>query len=912
MRSVTGLMQTKLDQALGTDPIYVLLIEWTGGDAWYATRDISIPSGQQCEGRILDVGQISHSIQQDGFASVGSASISLDDSDGLLAKKLETSQAAGIEATLYQFFDGLSAGDLMILMHGRIASPVEWSEGEVVLKIDLETRIRDKLIGFAPISGQVQSEDAVGQPWPLCFGSPLHVPCVRITKPIEDVLALPFQVGVDKTFTVVDASFFPAGLLTLDIDGLLFKGTFNGNVFTIAQSNYPRYQNLALAARLASDADVNESWCAWLSSYADLFESYCLIKDEFKNAVIVQVVRQVGLKLWFGIPLFKSSGAKHLLDASSKIIEIARLPRTEWNLTYAVGTTYDLSIAKVPLPLLPDLKPIYAAGTRIKERHEKTVFVANLSPTSSIRAVYAHRSVQVSKDFVKGIPGPGTQPNGFNIEQSDGQVSRFVAVPTKYYTVNLSATAASKTVATITLPVALDDLNGQGWSDQIYATVTSSIGPNASDIIKWLLEQYSTLSIDAASFAAVQAKVTKYPMHFAYLEQKDVLQACAELAWQARCALLISGGVAKLRFLGTKPSPSDDVIGDPVTGGAEAKVQDKSLHIVEPNLEEITTRFIARWSPYMTKPRKMHRWEEEQVIETNLDLFGKHERSFDFYAYNLKSLVLKAASFWASRMGRLWRRARFGVFLHGLRWEIHDSIELKFASGYVDEWKWQSSPILVEHHRTEGRGRVSVECWLPVESGTKVESANAWQSDASDVTPISPALSLSQSDYDIAVPHRWKTETTIVFQGWGNGAPGLISSILSDATIGDFLIDIHVGGFSPPTAVGVPVRVLDEVLKGVLQVGDRVLVFGKEGNLYITSTGLQFPAVIKAGTNPYSWKRLVLNANGSSFETGNQHTDAYELNGSTAVLAGTKVFMHPAYISNVLRWFFFFPVAECS
>jgi len=48
------------------------------------------------------------------------------------------------------------------------------------------------------------------------------------------------------------------------------------------------------------------------------------------------------------------------------------------------------------------------------------------------------------------------------------------------------------------------------WSDELYVTVTSSVGPNPVDIITWLINKYTSLSIDSASFNHVRTHLTKY------------------------------------------------------------------------------------------------------------------------------------------------------------------------------------------------------------------------------------------------------------------------------------------------------------------------------------------------------------------------------------------------------------------
>ena len=62
------------------------------------------------------------------------------------------------------------------------------------------------------------------------------------------------------------------------------------------------------------------------------------------------------------------------------------------------------------------------------------------------------------------------------------------------------------------------------WSDDLYVTLTSSVGPNPADIIAWLLEKYTSLSVDTDSFDHVRTRLANYPCQFALLERMNVMQ----------------------------------------------------------------------------------------------------------------------------------------------------------------------------------------------------------------------------------------------------------------------------------------------------------------------------------------------------------------------------------------------------
>ena len=86
------------------------------------------------------------------------------------------------------------------------------------------------------------------------------------------------------------------------------------------------------------------------------------------------------------------------------------------------------------------------------------------------------------------------------------------------------------------------DGTNQGWGDEIYVTFRSSVGPDTIDVLKYLISTYAisndtALNWDDASFDYCQSKLTKFPVNFALLEQKNVVDVLKDIAFQCRCAL---------------------------------------------------------------------------------------------------------------------------------------------------------------------------------------------------------------------------------------------------------------------------------------------------------------------------------------------------------------------------------------
>ena len=72
---------------------------------------------------------------------------------------------------------------------------------------------------------------------------------------------------------------------------------------------------------------------------------------------------------------------------------------------------------------------------------------------------------------------------------------RLVDVPTDLYTVT-TKTYGTVTAVQIVVNKPLSSITDQGWSDDLYVTFQSSVGPDIVDILKYLIENYTDLTWD--------------------------------------------------------------------------------------------------------------------------------------------------------------------------------------------------------------------------------------------------------------------------------------------------------------------------------------------------------------------------------------------------------------------------------
>ena len=102
-------------------------------------------------------------------------------------------------------------------------------------------------------------------------------------------------------------------------------------------------------------------------------------------------------------------------------------------------------------------------------------------------------------------------------------VTRLVDVPASFYTVT-TATYGTITATQIELTKPLSHVLNEGWQDQIYVTFQSTVGPNVADILEYIVEQYTDLTCDPATFAHVKTKLEPFPANFPINDRKNVVK----------------------------------------------------------------------------------------------------------------------------------------------------------------------------------------------------------------------------------------------------------------------------------------------------------------------------------------------------------------------------------------------------
>ena len=515
-------------------------------------------------------------------------------------------------------------------------------------------------------------------------------------------------IGAMATTIQIDNKGRVADGVTTDVilNNMHLVGTFSGNTFTITESSIPTYQNLSLGPRL--NAYENMLWLD--SSVYHIKDMFCLIRVDNIMRVI-KITGQTGTACTFAPVLWGLSGTNGSLnlydpalpgtDSTDLLVEVSPVYLDRWSSLlddaqpdYVTGLT---NIVSIDWEVKPGDTAYFTTDT-------SEVYVVNDMATTSVHEVMAYRTVDGEEEL---------QP-----------------VPSSYYTVDLSDTVGGRTCTTITMIRPLSSYLDEGWRDDIYVSMISTIGSNTADVIENIITTWTDYTVDSTSFAAVEALVTKYPMHFAVTSKRDAMSLIQDIAMQARCAAILKNGVVYLKYMSTA--------GTPVLTLDESTVMRDSLVVTSISPDSIETVTKALW--------KYDGVDEgnEVVIRNGVDVYGLTEKSWDYWCYNIEQLVQKSATFWHIRRSNTWKILNLKTTQAAIRLEALDVVTVDFTNEYLASSSVDC--LVLESIYDAGSGTVDLVLLCPVLIGQLTEHAFFWSADASSAEAYPSSQDVNAGD----------------------------------------------------------------------------------------------------------------------------------------------------------------------
>lgn len=784
VRSISANAQSKLDQDYGTEPIVIVEVQWVDGGSIYTYADKDLGG---TEGRILEVSGLDNTVVIQGVRAGYSGdsqqiSVTVDDTGGQIKDIIDQNDIHKQPCWVYQYFEGLDQSDKFLIFKGQVSSPMQWNEGDRTISFDIITRIEDAEVGFSMEEGNFEytPEDLVGEPWPLIFGTVENSPCLRTRSLAVGVLAT----GVGIADYMLPPKEEQAGKVCCP---WIFSG------FSARYINSNSWGAGSLEIRPIYEKDINCT-CKVKATQCELSLNYAnQIAYEYSQIDIVNGSRfpqgqQLGLNIgggkfygYFAGDTFHITNRIHPERAENPVPEIKYFGCDPAPTGYENQYSEENREAVCILPddcggwgstIFSHNRMQYISGTKeqaawdylssFKEAgffwadpgtevtligDDEIVYIANILP-STVHYVKAYRTFKVSG------------------------IRQFTTVPRTYYTVRHSD-FNGYTVCEIVMTHPLSSL-GDGWEDDIYVTLTSSVGPNTVDEMEWLIDKYTEFDVNTTNFDAIRDSLENYPMNFRVPGRKNILTLLQEMAFQARCALVLRNDEFFLTYLSEEPNEDGNI--------AEDDVLANSLILDHTDTEDLVTKFVAKWKPSLELED-----DYKVILRYNVKRYGTQEEAFDFYCYNIQELVVKSATFWLIRMANTWRKIQCKTPINKLNLETLDGVYVtlpQIANGEI-KCRVETATYNSDDHA------IDFVLQTPVRSGSKDAFPFHYPADIeiSELHPIVEDLRQGNAggsgpNVDVEAPdgHVLGTQKQKGFSGFSFGQASPCESLSGDTT----------------------------------------------------------------------------------------------------------------------------------
>ncbi len=613
--------------AQSTAPNYILKIEFGGavGTKYYSTLAIGAGTGGTlltAENRALTFGNIDQATREDGQNPVGSMQIDLRDGDGVLRGYDTSVGIVGKRATVYLWFTGTQATDAVIVMSGIIDDPVKWSLAQGTLSVNIVdiSKLYQKTIGvLATREGypSVANEDE-GKMFPIVFGKARYVPAIQAVSGLTTKLARICGPS-DATLYVEDAESMPQDTpCQIWVERELVSGQFHGNRFFVTARGC-RILTSHATADPPGNGEIPHFWWklvdSTLTGTCDDYEGYDIevkAPDGKWYRPTIECYIAALHELWFS-PVISQSGVYWYVPSGS-LYRIISQPS------------------------------LHIAGSAVSLKQTNYVYVVNARPSKKVRYVRGHGTI---------VQNQWTQLNPNSIASAPYSVNTYVTIASDMYTVNLNdatsfpALGACTTISFKKPPKLFrQELSDNAlWADvdglESVGDGSGTLLENPSDLIKAVLTQLLGVvsgDIDATSFSSVVAGLAYLKFAGVLERQTDSLQLVADLAFQARCALLWDDGKARLRRLTNIAETSLATVHN-------AQRQIVPLDDERSPRDDIISEVTATWR---------HEDKQGSVTVRDATVALAHDKTWplNLWAYSKRAYAVQIAEFWLERRKR--------------------------------------------------------------------------------------------------------------------------------------------------------------------------------------------------------------------------------------------------------------------
>ena len=626
-------------ESRATSLIYILKLEFPApvGTKYYSDMDLGAGDASSlanAQGRVKGWGDLIRRHEKGG-GSVSDISVEIVDTDQVLLGYMRAVKMQHVRADLYMYFNELVIAQAFIIASGEIQEPLGWARITATVRFDVTdlAKYYDKKIGvvadrdvFPGVSNE--DEDKI---LPLVYGKPSHVQMVHAVAAPECTLALLMR-KTDMVFYVDDSSDFPQNVPITVIIPIgeytapeYIDGSFNGNTFTITQ----RGAIVVGPRNTTAEIDINHIEDNALG----------LVDNQYIRFMIAVTSPNDGYQ---ERRIFECDAANDQILYVPGFIDAAAFWPVPNGFSYVIKSEGNR----------------HRAGSKIILAIPEHVYIANMVPSVSVVRVYGYgttseqsaTSVQIDID-----------PTLYTINRNDNQFG--LTHNTTTITFARSVLEGYDNLQSETLFVELEgaDTDGDG---------TGTLIENPSDVISDILTTHLGVpggTLDAASFAAAKAAIT-YKCAFAYRRMVEGVAICANLAFQARCALMWDDDEVRLVYLNNLLGASA------ATVAASHDYDVDGTEIMQTPAFEVASEFLGRYSNADGKQVFV------RIVDAAVEaLYGRRIQEYKFWAYQQRVWVETVSTFWLTRLKYAYELVRLNAFMSVIELQRQDVITLDDA-----------------------------------------------------------------------------------------------------------------------------------------------------------------------------------------------------------------------------------------
>lgn len=766
-RTLSASAMAVLNAKVGIEAINIVEVQWVKDGQYYYYSDRRFP---ETHGKLMDISDLESVINVEKSGSSTAISIKLEDTDGTLKHIFNYNDIHNRPVKVYQWFTGIPWNDKFVIFEGQVASPIRWDEGKRTLDFDVLSRLNDREVGFSVEEGDFVnvSELLLGKPWPLVFGTVQNMPTVQMDEIPTGTIKIAIGIA-DETITkqvayynlranemVARGNCFSARAAELKLFGSFGLGSGNSRqLYEQGQALQRQADELHKQARELIWEDMQR--LQQIETEQKAFDATVIPimgGDKFRQGVLVSL---------------DINGANYVgrFQGENFMVQSRRPPKKpyhrdpetgeidsshEWTYTI-VGNTQEEHDARFADFLFGSDGSSNSdkGGTQTREGDPCApphFYIIHTLPEPNARpqekGEYFHANAGSAVKIVGNYPIryiisiiPGVSVIHLSSKRNVNGLKIITPIPPWYYKIyTMTFGSVVATVAEFAMPLSSIESGvvgapGPDWEDEVYATVTSPIGPNVVDIMTYLIQTYTDFGIDATTFNYVRTKVANYPANFALLTRPNIVTLLKEIAFQARCSIWLASGKFYLKYLPEQAPTVENISEDCVVPG--------SLEVITTNTEDLVTKLIATWRDDYSKsePNKV-------ITRYNIGKYGTYEQTFDFYIYNHVDLVVKSATFWLIRMSNIWKKIVCEVYIDKLKIETLDSVEVIFNQNFVADVNFAG--VVEKASFSSEDLTIGLEIWTPVRLGEMIPYIFAYPAGV-DVSLIFPTEEDEQAGY---------------------------------------------------------------------------------------------------------------------------------------------------------------------